>query len=197
MPTGYTNKVSEGKEKTLKGYALECARAFFIECRDSNDKITLNKKADTKYYDEKIKKIKEELKSLNKMSNSVDFQFAADNEHKEYMKIIEQINKDRLEMKARYLAMLDKIQKWKVTSDLMNLKKFMIQQLQDSIEWDCSTDHINNNISLKKKTGKEWYNDKYKKLDNDLLYCEKERQKIIDATKKRNVFVKQLMESLK
>lgn len=142
MPTGYTYAVQEGKIDTLEDFAKDCARAFLWQARDSNEKDLVKLVTGTRdasYYENKL------VEAINKSSmyrNMTDDEWRVFYES-EYARDIkwktEYREKQRLE-RERYQLMLSKVIAWNPpTEKHQELKNFMMKQLNDSIDFDCST----------------------------------------------------------
>jgi len=89
--------------------------------------------------------------------------------------------------------MLSKVQEWKPpTPDHVDLKKFMIQQLEDSIEFDCFIPEMPQRLS-----GEEYREQQIKKVLDDIDYHEREYAKEVNRVHERNKWLLLLRESLK
>ena len=67
MPTGYTAKIETGEITDVKGFALECAKAFLSEAREAKPDYKIPRKLEFEEENRKIV-IEEEkkLKTINK-----------------------------------------------------------------------------------------------------------------------------------
>jgi len=100
----------------------------------------------------------------------------------------------RLELLTRYQNMLHQVINWLPPSqDHFNFKKFMIEQLESSIEWDCSHSYERE----KELTPEEWYKIQYDQLTWSMNYHLEEHKKDVERTRGRNKWLKELRESLK
>ena len=96
--------------------------------------------------------------------------------------------------RRRYNTMLLKVVKWQPpTPEHEGLKKFMIDQLHDSIEWDCS--EYQPTISSKEEFVA--FHRSGKSLKEGLDFCEKTWREEVERTSSRNKWLKELRESLK
>lgn len=135
MPTGYTSLISENKNVSFKDFVLTCARAFgpCIHQRDEDirDKPKLREPS-IQYHLDAIKA----AKKRSKPSKTAFNKYKKD-KIKEYTQYIQ----EKKQLKERYQLMLDQVQMWTPpTSDHKGLKEFMINQLYESIEFDCTID---------------------------------------------------------
>lgn len=198
MPTGYTSIIEKGI--SFKEFALNCARAFgaCISMRDdSSDKPIPNEFKASTYHKEKIKETKTALNVLEKITPNK----ATDKAKIEYSKEIE-TTKSYIEksnnLRRKYEDMLSQVKKWTPpTSGHNGLKRFMVEQIEGSIKFDCSTDYwIGELKGIKLLTGQQWIDKETKRLIKDLDYHTKEdigERSRIDG---RNDWVKKLRDSI-
>ena len=156
MPSGYTADLYEGKKDvTFEKFVLTCARAFMSSMRDEplgadipdpkievesyiKDNITTAKKDVAKYAKMTVAEAGKQMKK-----NS--------DENKAFIK------KAKLEARdifMRYHTMLTKVEHWNPPKDLESLKKFMQDQLSESIKFDCAV--INREEKEEKMTAKQY-----------------------------------------
>lgn len=141
MPTGYTADLYEGKEVTVSDFIMGCARAFgaLVLMRDDpKDAPIPDQFEPDPHYAAAANKERQRLRELEQMS---DEECAAANEA-EFTASLERWKKRRQEAQARrerYNRMLAEVEGWTPpTADHVGLKEFMIQQLESSIQFDCS-----------------------------------------------------------
>lgn len=198
MPTGYTSIVADNENFTFPEFAMRCARNFgaLIMMRDEPLDAPIPEKFEpSDYYKNEYEKAKaaydnfianpptdEDLeKQYNEYVAHETERFVADSAEKDIKR-------------RRYNAMLSKVLEWQPpTPEHEGLKKFMIDQLQDSIESDCieyrplfpnQDEYIARNR-----------NSKY--LKEELDFYEKQWHDEIERTNSRNKWLKELRESLK
>lgn len=200
MPTGYTNDIYEGKEVSGKDFLIKCARAFgaCIMMRDDSLDAPIPEefKPDT-YYSERLKTVKQELKKFQYMT----IEEATDIVEKRHLdKIAEnkKIRKERTEMKNRYLNTLADVYAWQPpTRDHAELKKFAIQQLEDSIKWDCGSDLDEYYpLDVKKQTPQEYIDEQVNICLKNIKYYSEEQEKENKRVAERNKWIRDLRESL-
>lgn len=200
MPTGYTCYIFEGMDITPKEYIMKCSRAFgaLIEMKDKplDSPIPEELKPDD-YHPRQIEKIKKEIEKV-KEEEQQKTQAQKERDYiRDYSKAYNEWQKSQDDMKAmenRYQDMIDKVSKWiPPTPDHENLKKFALNQLIDSKEFDV---HYSEFCFPSKE---DYFNStsKIKDLEWDLEYHEKEYQKEIESCKKANMWLQQLRDSLK
>lgn len=142
MPTGLTGDIYEGKDMTLRGFALRCVTQTGFGCTwtDRGERaMPLDKapvmKADG-YHRKALQEAEEELEHWQKLTDE-----ELQKEYDAYcMKVeLENIWRDKHydEKHDRYQAMIEKVTAWQVTENYMPLKDLMLRQLRKSMEFDC------------------------------------------------------------
>jgi hypothetical protein len=195
MATGYTHDVADGKVTEFPAFALSCARAFgaCITMRDDDPAkpIPDEFKPDTwcaKWADE----AKGELERLEEMTFAArQAAYRADVAATEA--VWEKSEAERKAKRERYESMLAKVEAWTPPSDEhVELKKFMVSQLADSIKFDCS----NSWERPVAPTVAQWYAEKVKSARKRIADSEDEQRKENERAAGRNRWIRQLRESL-
>lgn len=198
MPTGLTSKIYEGKDITFKEFAISCARTFgaFIHQRDEPLDAPIRKREPDTYYLKELEKAKKDLADF--LTNPP----TEDSLAKEYEEKVErmrkedaEINKNKQELKARYEAMLKKVQDWNPpTSDHENLKNFMIKQLNESIDFDC---HVYDQVD-RFLTKEQYIKDGLSSIHLEKLveYYQEQWDKQIESCNNVNKWIEELVNSL-
>ena len=193
MPTGYTADIYEGKDVSFSDFALKCARAFgaCIEQRDDdlNDKPKLIEKTKDNHH---IKKL-EESKKWKKPTNA-EFDIYV----KKQIAYCNEQNEKQLKLKASYQKMLDKVNAWTPpTKEHEGLKKFMINQLTESMEFDCSNDYYQRElIDVQHLTYEKYVNDMRDSNRRDIEYHTEQLKKDNERVDNRNAWISALYKSL-
>jgi hypothetical protein len=191
MPTGYTYNIKDGID--FKTYAMNCARAFgaCVTLRDSNEKEIPEEFKPSTYHIEDLNKANKRLEKFKAMTIE-DYKKEALKLFKKDMKHYEQKLEENKALKESYEAMLKKVKAWKAPSaDHKNFKKFMEEQILTSIEGDLyepDKPHL--------MTSEDWATNEYESIIWDIDYHQKENTKEIERVKGRNLWIKQLRESL-
>lgn len=139
MPTGYTADLHDGKDVTFREFALKCSRAMgaAIMQRDEDPNVEIKLRTVEDYYYENVEKARTALaKALSRSTEYWDEEQQREiQEAREYRwKHLE----DKTSLEERYNAMLAEVRAWNPpTSEHEGLKKFMIEQLESSIDFDC------------------------------------------------------------
>jgi len=194
MSTGYTSDIVN--DISFEKFVLRCARAFgaLITMREDpwDDEIP-DEFIPSDYHKRELIDINSKLKSLKNMSmEEINRKSSL-----EYIKVIESYNERQTDvnnLKDKYLLMLIKVKNWNPpTIDHQELKRFMIQQIEDSIKFDCNLTYDKEPICL---DGKMWLK---KEVDNylwDINYHIEQYKEEVERCEMQTKWVKQLKESL-
>ena len=195
MPTGYTLDLYDGKDITFEEFVLKCARAFgaLIDMRDEPMDAPIPERFEpSDYHLKELEKAKRRLKEIRKW-NEEKAEQEAERTYREALKEREEFIKKNKLIRKRYEDMLSKVQKWKPpTIEHASLKQFMIQQLLESIEFDCFVPEMPQRLS-----GEEYREQQIKKALSDIEYHEKEYTEEVNRVYERNKWLLSLRESLK
>lgn len=198
MPTGYTADVGDGKVTELREFAWGCARAFgaCIHLRDVDEKKERRRRAPvlaepTTYHLDKIEEAKKELAQIEAMS--------LDQKREAHAAYIDETvsrsakyQRGKLETEQRYSAMIEKVRAWTPpTPDHEELKKFMLEQLRESIRFDCG--HV---TAEKVMPFHEYWSHRLARIARDIEYHTQEHAKEVERVESRNAWTKKLDESL-
>lgn len=198
MPTGYTAPIADGI--TFKEYAMGCARAFgaLIMMRDEPQNAEIPEAFEaSKYHKDAIEKESMELKELLAMDHATAAEKAKEAHQKHIDYHTEQIAKDEA-LAAKYKAMLAEVEAYESPSpDHDNFKKFMADQITESMKFDCSSNYHREALeSAKLMSGAEWILAEKERLEKSMEYHKKHHQEELDRTNNRNEWVKKLRDSL-
>lgn len=197
MPTGYTAKLYDG-EQEFTDFVLACARAFgaFVLMRDSAHDAPITLKAITDNSDYHVKSLRTAKAELARVQ-AMSAEEAATQAHADYLLAAasdEEYVKSHLARRERYENMLAEVQAWEPPSaDHAEFKKFMVDQLTQSLDLDTSLKHHRFAVE---KTSEEWLADKIARLERAIAYNAEEEQKRIERNEVRVRWVNQLRESL-
>lgn len=199
MPSGYTEGILSGTINDLNDFIWMCARGFgaFITQKDNIDEPPILKEKPNPYYKNKIKQLLNEQQKYNEYTDN-DWQ-------KEYFKYIEDQLKDidnnikeKIESKEKYENILNQVKEWiPPNENFHKLKSFMINQIEESIDFDCDTsfwqERKNKISNLKLEQYKRnVLNDINESLISNKEYYDEEVQRV----KERNQWKQQLIESI-
>lgn len=145
MPTGYTFDLYEGNDIAFPDFVMKCARAFgaLIEMRDYPMDATIPDKFEaSSYHTEQLEKAEADvarIKAWDDTEADSQSQLAYDRAQRKY----EESLANKAAMRERYEAMLAQVKAWTPpTREHQGLKDFMVEQLEESIGHDCSTDYL-------------------------------------------------------
>lgn len=195
MPTGYTAEIADGI--SFEKFVLRCARAFgaLIDMRDDPmDAEIPDEFKPSDYHQKKLETARVELAE----AKSITLEDAAVKAEQNYRKELEQHEKylaDKKELKTKYTAMLQLVKEWQPpTPDHAELKNFMVQQITESINFDCNTSY---NKPPKLHIAHEWLDQKINECLESVAYHSTELEKEIERCNCRTAWVKALKQSLK
>lgn len=195
MATGYTDAI--GKGISFEEFVCNCARAFgaCVTMRDESMKAPLpDEFKASDYHAKRIEEAKNTLYDVERMTTS-ECRAAAEKEWEENEAYRTKILAERAELRKKYEAMLAKVKAWKPPSkDHEGLTDFMVQQITDSIKWDCDNDYYAK--PSKKLTAAEWKKKSIETAKHDIEYHKKEDDEERERAKDRSEWVRQLKESL-
>lgn len=191
MPTGYTAPVMDGKVTDVKDFAADCARAFgaFIHQRDDSMSASLKypEPPDDSYYVRALAEAKAELarwRSLNEEEKYAEWS--------DYVKqrtlSLHKATATSAEQRARYENMLIQVHAIDVPSMLQNFKDFMVEQLEESIKFDCGDGKFENDY-YRVQSYSEWHDHKNERVLRDVVYYEKELTKEWDRYNERVKYI--------
>ena len=197
MPTGYTAQIADGM--TFEEFVMRCARAMGA-CIDLRDEPTSTPIPDrfepSDYHLTKRTSAETGLARLSRMTmaeaeEAARSEFlAAQADHAAHM----QKNDD---LRQKYEEMLAKVRAWQPpTPDHIGMKKFMIEQLTSSIDFDCDNSYYRDRPPHR-LSGPDWLATKMAAAQHDINYHTKEHAEEVERVERRNTWIASLRESLK
>lgn len=198
MPTGYTANIAEGQE--FADFVLGCARAFgaCVHQRDDSMSDKPRKRGDeSSYHVKKLEEAHVELNRLKEMTPKERDELGAKAQQEEIDACQRRFN-EKVILRAKYDDMLAKVAGWRPPSpDHENLKKFMIDQINDSIGWDCNTkydlDELTKATSAKPR---DFYNKAVGQAEWDIKYHSEQAAKEKERNSDADRWIEQLYTSL-
>lgn len=196
MPTGYTSDLYEGKDVTVSDFILGCARAFgaLVTMRDEPLDAPIPEEFEpSSYHADKIAEAEATLREMETISaGEMDRRAQAD--YRQALKRWQERRHEAAERRQRYEDMLEQVQQWRPpTAEHVGLQKFMVDQLEQSIKFDCSMDYDNRPALL---TPAQWLIQQSEKAQHDIEYHRREHEKEVERATERSRWVKALRESL-
>lgn len=199
MATGYTYSVQTGEITELKDYILSCAKSFgaFIHMRDDKISPEIKYKEIGEYYSRQLENTKNEFEAFKLLSDEA-IQKQLDESYERRVQELKDGLKRFDEQKQRYLDMIKKVEKWiPPTEDHVKLKEFALEQLNGSLEFDCSDRSREYYLKKPFKDSIESYRAyKIKSYLKDLEYYSKCYRNELESVEKTNKWIKDLVESL-
>jgi hypothetical protein len=197
MPTGYTAAIKDGID--FRTYAMDCARAFgaCVMLRDEDgggDKIP-EAFAPSDYNAKALAKARADLAAVQAMSRE-DCALSAANAWQEHESYRLRVLAERADLRKKYETMLAEVKAWTPpTSEHFEFHKFMREQIEQSIVFDCSPDSSYLQPQPK-QSGDAWRAKVVARLLRDIEYHERQNAEEIDRTRQRNQWIAALRESL-
>ena len=197
MPTGYTQQIIDGTVKTPKEFLHLCLRNFgvCVSMRDESLKLQGNYTEYIKryyqdtigYYTKALENAKKEYARISNLSDDDLYEmyvkkFTDDRNY--YQKRTDEAKKQN----AKYQSFYDAIKNWDCSEEFSNIKKFALDQIDDSKEpEDFYKDVLTKKILTKKEfiaDGKyEYKKDLLKSAEQDVNY---KQERLDDAIKNMN-----------
>ena len=191
MPTGYTTDIYNGKDISFRDFALNCARAFGACIMQRDDPA-----------DEKPKIMPEESYHAEELKKIGKFKKPTKAEFENYIKTktadCKEIIKQKKKLQTAYNKKIKEAQNWNPpTPEHEELKKFMIEQLTHSMQFDCSYDHYESELKeLNKMTYDDYFEQKKQSHKWLIKHHTEYLEKDLDNIRKRNKWIQDLYNSL-
>ncbi len=197
MATGYTAEIEKGI--SFQEFVFKCARAMgvCITMRDDSLDTPIPETFEPdNYYLENLKKAKSELTKVEKWDEKVA-QKHLESDYKTNQKYHSDAIKRKHELLLKYKTMLAKVKEWQPPSPEHNdFKQFMIDQIEDSIKWDCDIDYHQKQLNKPKQKAEKYKQFNIANLKKDIIMYEKRYKEELERTTNKNIWLKQLRDSL-
>jgi len=141
MPTGYTYEVKDGNVTEFREFALRCARAMGagVTQRDEDSGSQIKLRKVDEYYLDRVEVCSEDIETAERQGDDYWAKLQEESIAKATAYRQEYVA-ERDRTRSRYESMLEQARSWEPpTEEHRGLKDFMIQQLEDSIEFDCGS----------------------------------------------------------
>ena len=201
MPTGYTAGILDGTTKDFNQFAKHCSRAYIMHLRDEPMDSEYKKREVSDYHTKAIEKAKTELKQADSLSDE-ELIIQEKNrliESKKYH--LESKEKDELN-KIKMDSFLEKAKQYvPPTENHQGIAKFMIEQLEKTIEFDCNSNyHIDELITIDSKIEKvnadDIRSEMKVKATKDIAYHTKEHEADVKRCREHNQWYEDFIKSL-
>ena len=203
MATGYTAGIIDGKTETFQDFAKQCMRAFgaTIHMRDENMDKEYEPRTPSDYHTEALEKAKEKLKQAETLTDAelIEMRTKELEESKKYH--LESIAKTKI-ARAKLEEFLAKAIEFKApTPEHEELRKFMIEQLQSTIDFDGKTDYHDKalpqvEMELKNIDANQIRFSMIADANKDITYHLKEYKEELKRCAESNAWVETLLGSL-
>jgi hypothetical protein len=193
MPTGYTAAIKDGI--SFEKFVWTCARAFgaCVTMReDSSDARVPERFEPSNWHLEKLNEIEAKIAQITAMSD-VELTAAANAAHREVVAYQEKRDGEKATLRMQYEDMAVRVSAWSPPEDCVELKKFMTQQIADSLLWDC---YDAASPVQEQRTGVEWREHMLQALRQELEYHGKSHAEEIERVEKRNAWLAALRSSV-
>jgi hypothetical protein len=203
MPTGYTAGIEDGSIKTFQDFAKHCVRAFgaSIHMRDEPLTKPYEPRMPEPFYMEKLQEIAKEIDSVNEMTDE-DLLNNVKNDLLESKKYYNKSVKKAMLYKTRLNKILKEVEKYTPpTPDHEGIKKFMAEQIESTIKWDCNTDYYTKEVrkidkQLNNLDAVEVRKSKLEELHKDLEYYTKRYNEDVETCKNANEWAEKFFKSI-
>ncbi len=195
MPTGYTASIKDGI--TFQEFALNCARAFgaLITLRDApSDTPIPDEIVQDDYYLTSKKEALERLQEAQSLTIEKAEKLALAKYENELIRVQKSIDENN-ELEIKYTKMLTCAIEYKAPSkDHENYRQFMIDQIKESISFDCG--HHAKFEDVKLQTAQEYIDGEIKNAEWNVGYYTKKYEEECERCAARTLWIQQLKQSL-
>lgn len=196
MPTGYTHAIKKGID--FKTFVMGCARGMgaCIMMRDEPSDAPIPEWFEVSdYHTKAIEEARATLAKLESMTPeeaATQAKAAFDEEAKRQEEGIAKADN----LRRKYESMLAQVRDWRPpTRDHEGLKRFMAEQIQESINFDCGTDFYER-MAPRLMDPMEWLAKEQVKAMKEIGYHAGEQEKEVQRTEARNAWLQALRASL-
>lgn len=187
MPTGLTSKIYDGTDVSLRGFALKCltqlgaghAASNYGETELPLDHAPLLKESD--YHIKSLKRAEDNLAYWKGVKENKELlQNLYEEDCKRYHEEFLESEKRYNESKERYENMIKRVEEWDLPEEYQSLKKLMLEQLRQSLTFDCSPEFPPE--EGERPTIEKWVDTRIEIAEWDVKYhteqIEKEKEKV-------------------
>ncbi len=193
MATGYTANLTT--ESSFADFAKTCARAFGATIMQRDDALSpeLELPEPSDYHVKALASAERQLANLLRLSPSEASEAAKEAYRSACADYTRRID-ERRTTRAAYEQMIIQAIHWSPpTSEHAGLKKFMLEQLRSSVEFDCDGSYDQPPVQ---QDGIDWYNDQIERAKKDIAYHTKEQKEEEKRTAGRRAWIQALINSL-
>ena len=198
MPTGYTAAACE-RDISFEEFVWSCARGMgaLIMMRDESHDAPIPERFEpSDYHVKELKKSKERLAELKKMSPKAAAK-EAKRQHEEDLKTLEEQKAKVKAVNARLTKLRSQVADWQSpSSDHDNFKKFMLEQLDTTIEHDGTVSSYYEDKVKRPISAESWLKDQIESAEHSIEYHTKEHKAEVERTEGRNKWLADLRSSV-
>jgi hypothetical protein len=167
MSTGYTHAVEESDDYTFEEFLWHCAAAFFYDCTEPPEE-----RKPSEYEENSLLEAKKRLAELQAMSPE-EAETTAREEYESGVKMAREAEEHRRKKLARYDAMRAKVLAWvpPLQAHKDGLQRFMLEQIDSSIEFMGGREGRPDNWKPVRRTGKQWLKKRIEDAKENVVYC--------------------------
>jgi hypothetical protein len=195
MPTGYTANLYKGKDVSFPEFVMRCARTFgaLVTMRDEPIDAPIPEEfKPSNYHIEQLEKARQRLAEVESWDDA-EAEAEAEKAYREALRYRQDTLSRNAAIRQRYENMLARVKEWAPpTPDHRELKNFMIQQLESSIDFDCKYDPG----EPQRLSGPEYKAQQIANAQRDIDYHTKEHAKEVERAKQRTDWIRALRGSL-
>lgn len=192
MPTGYTHAIKDGI--SFRDFALSCARNFgaLISMRDeSMDAPIPTEIKPSTHYAEALAEARAELERLSALSFD-EWHALSLQEYQQKRARHEQRKQENAELRKKYQVMLQQVEAWQPpTPEHEGMKKFMREQIEDSMRFDCI-----DGPEPEPVLSDDWCSKRLTEAARKVAYYTNEHAKEVKRCQERTAWIQALMGSL-
>ena len=200
MSSGFTAEF-EKREPSFEEFLWKCARGMgaFIHMREDSMDAPLRLPQENDfgtYHEDALNKAVRALQDYSTMSTE-KAKMLLEKEYETTHKHAKEMINERNTLRKRYESMLAKVKAWQPpTKDHDNFKKFMVEQLEKSIEWDCDVKYYKEQLEAPRQSPKEWLADMVSQAKRDIEYHTKHLSTDKIRSQERADWIQALMKSV-
>ena len=195
MPSGYTSDIYDGRDTSFVNFAKRCSRAFGARVGEKEN--GLYAEYEPRLIDDyKLKHLSKSIEDYNESLTRTPEQWQK--LYDEAMAHMDEMDAEIAsrgeELAGRYLPVLEKAKAWEPpTEDHVEFKKFMIDQLEDSIRFDGADAERE---PMERPSFDEWVRDSKKSSERMVSIYAKSMFDAVENAIKSNTWVEVLFDSL-
>jgi hypothetical protein len=204
MPTGYTAGILNGTIKDFKAFATQCIRNFGAALHMRDDKF--DKKFEPRVPDNyHLERLNEEKAKLEAYKLKSDEEVIA-NRKKNLEEEIDRCNNAIKEKQKNYNKLSSILADAQLyvppTEEHKEYKNFMIDQLQNTMKWDCNTEYYKKAIEelekeLQNVDVQKIREEEIASIENDIKYSQERYNEELESCNKSNKWAEDVFNSLK